>query len=217
MNVPIKLLIAYEHVTRVDSKAFDVLVANKHDVRFRDRARIALSQDIERSAENRDEKRLPMLLNAVEQLETEGVDERKAEYSAQFYQALKEWNQYAAQAETYARSHLLPKLTAEAKLQDSTTFWLTYTKLCSIGWYFFKNVKDEAKLKTMADYVRQVNQLAETPAAAGVCACLLYQTGQKDLAVQLQEQALLLAEQAGEADKEAYKDRLKRMQKGKPL
>jgi predicted RNA polymerase sigma factor len=72
-------------------------------------------------------------------------------------------------------------------------------------------------LKTITDYVRQANQLAETPNATGVCACLLYQLGQKEQAVQLQEKAVLLAEQTGSSEAETYKATLKRMQKGKSL
>ena len=217
LNTPINMVIAYENVERVDSRAFSLLVANKHDARFRDRARIILSQDVVRSAENRSEKRLPMLMDAVGKLETENVEEQRAEYRIQFYQTLKEWNQYADQAEKYAQTHLLPKLTAEAKAQDSVSFWMNYNKLCSIGWYFFKEVKDEAKLKTINDFVRQANQLTETHNATGVCACLLYQMGQKEQAVQLQEKALTLAEQTKATETDAYKDRLKRMQKGKAL
>ncbi|RYF74258.1 MAG: hypothetical protein EOO39_08955 [Cytophagaceae bacterium] len=156
-------------------------------------------------------------MTAVEQLETEGIDEQKAEYRTQFYQLLKEWKQYADQAESYAKTHLLPKLTAEAKAQDSVAFQINYDKLCNIGWYFFKEVKDEAKLRTINDYVRQANQLTETPNATGICACLLYQMGQREQAVQLQEKAVLLAEQTKAVEAEAYKDRLKRMQKGKSL
>lgn len=217
LSKPINLVIAYENVNRVDSRAFALLIANKADDRFRDRARIILSQDLVRSAEDRDEKRLPILLTALEQVETDHVDELKAELRTEFYQTQKAWDQYAEQAEVYAQTHLLPKLTAEAMAQDSVSFWMTYNKLCTIGWYFFKEVKNEAKLKTISDYVRQANQLTETPNATGVCACLLYQMGQKEQAVQLQEKALLLAERTGSTDADAHKDRLKRMQKGKPL
>lgn len=94
---------------------------------------------------------------------------------------------------------------------------MNYSKLCTIGWYFFKEVKDEAKLKTIANYVQQANQLTGTPNATGVCACLLYQMGWKEQAVQLQEKAVTLAEQTDYAETNAYKDRLKRMQKGKSL
>ncbi len=217
LGLPINLLIAYENVERVDTRAFAVMIANKHDDRFRDRARIILSTDVTQSAENRDEKRLPILMAAIEKLETENVEEQKAEYRTQFYQTQKEWKQYAEHAGAYAQTHLLPKLTSEAKAKDSVAFWTNYNKLCSIGWYFFKEVKDEAKLKTITDYVRQANQLIETPNATGVCACLLYQMGQKEQAVQLQEKAISLAEQTGSAETETYKATLKRMQKGKSL
>ncbi|MEZ0486466.1 thioredoxin family protein [Fibrella aquatica] len=217
LNKLVNLMIAYENAERVDSKAFSVLVANKKDVRFLDRARIILSQDINRSAENRREDRLPVLMTAVEQLVDERVDEQKADYQIQFYESMKQWDQYAVQAEAYVKTHLAPSLTLEAKTRDSTTFWMNYYKLCNIGWSFFKEVKDEAKLKAMTDYVRQANQLTETPNAMGVCACLLYQMGQKEQAVQWQEKAVLLSAQTGASDVDAYKDRLKRMQKGKPV
>lgn len=217
LNKPINLVIAYENAERVDSRAFDLLVANKHDNRFLERARVILSMDVTRSAEKHDEKRLPRLMAALEQLETEGVDEQKAEHRTHFYKIEKEWNRYAEQAELYAKTHLLPKLTSEAKAKDSVAFQLNYDKLCNIGWYFYKEVKDEARLRLITDYVRQANQLTETPNATGICACLLYQMGQKEQAVQLQEKAISLAEQAGSSDAETYKATLKRMQKGKPL
>ncbi len=217
LSKPINLLIAYENVERVDSRAFNLLVANKHDNRFLERARVILSMDVTRSAENRDEKRLPVLMAALEKMETENVEEQKAEYRTQFYQLQKEWKQYAEHAGAYAQTHLLPKLTSEAKAKDSVAFWANYYKLCTIGWYFFKEVKDEARLKVITDYVRQANQLTETPNATRVCACLLYQLGQKEQAVQLQEKAVSLAEQTGSSDAETYKETLKRMQKGKSL
>ncbi|ARK13291.1 hypothetical protein A6C57_24780 [Fibrella sp. ES10-3-2-2] len=108
-------------------------------------------------------------------------------------------------------------MTTEAKTKDSTAFWLDYAKLCGIGWSFIAGVKNETRLQAMTDYVKQANQLTETANATGVCACLLYQMGQKQQAVQLQEKSLLLAGQTDASETDVHKDRLKRMQKGKAL
>ncbi|NID09106.1 hypothetical protein [Fibrivirga algicola] len=130
---------------------------------------------------------------------------------------MKEWDRYASEAETYVKTYLLPRLTTEAKTKDSTAFWLDYAKLCTIGWSFIAGVKNETRLQAMTDYVKQSNQLTETANATGVCACLLYQMGRKQQAVQLQEKSLLLAGQTDASETDVHKDRLKRMQKGKAL
>lgn len=215
LNKPINMLIAYENAAGLD-RAFEVLVANKHDDRFRDRARVVLSQTMNRLIAGRDEAQLPAFMAAVDRLEGEQAGEYKAEYQTQYYQGVKQWDRYAEQADAFARQYLLPKLTAAHQQQQPDDFQAAYDKLCTIGAYFVSEVKDEARLKTVTDYVRQANERAETHTATGVCACLLYQLGQKEQALQLQEKALSLAEKSG-SDVDPYKATLKRMQRGKAL
>lgn len=212
----INRLIAYENIDGIGNQAFEVVVANKHDERFRMRGRIAINQALARLIDAKDERGLPALMAAVDRLDGEQAESLKAEYRLQFYRGVKRWAQYADEAERFVTAYVAPKLTDQLRQQQPDEFQTAYNQLCDIAWHVARETNAQGPLKTLANYVQQANQLTETYQATGACACLLYQLGQKEQAVTLQEKAVLLAEKAG-TDSQAYRDALKRMQKGKSL
>lgn len=216
LSLPLNRLIAYENIDGIGNRAFEVVLDNRHDERFRTRGRIAVSQTLTRLIETKDEQGLPALMAAVDRLEGEQAETAKGDYRLQFYRGVKRWTKYAEEAERFVTAYVAPKLTEQLRQQQPDEFQVVYYQLCDIAWHVARETNSQKLIQTLANYVQQANQLTETYQATGACACLLYQLGQKEQALTLQEKAVLLAEKAG-TDTQLYRDTLKRMQKGKSL
>ncbi|WP_460977755.1 thioredoxin family protein [Spirosoma knui] len=217
LKTPVTLKLVLESINSLDGKAVDVLLANRQDPRVPNRLITLYDDELAEATAERSKERLNRLAERIQSIEgPEQGTVTVTNYRMRYYQAMKQWQQFAEQAETYARQHLLPKLTPEAKEKTPDQFRDSYAQLCDLGWYFYHELKDEARLKTMLTWMQTAEQLAETPRGTGVCACLLYRTGDREQAVQLQNKAIALAQKAGD-DVNSYLETLKRMEKGKSL
>lgn len=197
--------------------AFEVMMRRKDEPRFRSALNTIVQRDVSLAGKERNQAEFKALNGVIERLEPiDQATERLAYYQLVYDAEAEDWKGYAGHAEAYMNQYLVPHLTAQAQQQQPALFQDRYDLLCNMGYFIWKNSKDDRRLSTLLTTLASVSQVHASPLNTSLQACLRYGLGERVDAVALQTKAIEQARTKGE-DTTSYEATLLRMQKKKSL
>ncbi|WP_052731233.1 thioredoxin family protein [Spirosoma radiotolerans] len=217
LQTPLFATILLANTTSSKGPAFELMMRRKDEPRFRSALDMIVHRDVSSAGKERNRSEFKTLSGVIQQLATtDQVAERLAHYQLVYDVEAEDWKGYAEHAEAYMKQYLLPNLTTQAQQQQPALFQDRYDQLCNMGYFIWKNSKDDAQLSTLLTTLVSVGQIHASPLNISLQACLHYALGERDEAVALQTKALEQARNLGE-DASSYEATLLRMQKKKSL
>lgn len=217
LQTPLFATVLLANTTSSKGAAFEMMMRRKDEPRFRSALDMIVQRDVSSAGKERNRSEFKALCGVIERLTSnDQLAERLAHYQLVYDAEAEDWKAYAEHAEAYMNHYLVPNLTTQAQQQQPASFQDRYDQLCNMGYFIWKNSKDDARLSTLLTTLVSVGQIHASPLNTSLQACLRYGLGERVEAVALQTKAIEQARTQGE-DVSSYEATLLRMQKKKSL